>query len=810
MSKQWRNWLVLALFTGLLLYSVNWVLAAWVHLPGVLSVNNSECDLEPRTALSADYNRLAAIWIQGRKVNDGCVSRGTAVLRWVTQNSTQNTWSAPLYFQAEPLSCMVHADVSVRGDTVHVAATVWSPCDELESDSRVVYTTCDLTTGVCAALTNVVAQDGAAGRLLTDVHIEADVQNRPHIVYGQAAHDLTNALIFYTRKLGAAWDTPKQLSPNNESSYRAATAYSNGKIHITWENHRDYKDVHNNTHQNGDVRVISCAEAGACAPFSTVYRSVAPLRLEGTYPLPSIAARDDRVLLVWNVCADLLADPPCERFYLVYVRSDNNGETFSSEPLEVGTNTQIRFINNSTRFYQSSDVTELAGEYATHIRPSVTLDPANLPYVAWHMKQAAGYVISATRAISATADFFTWSDANMGPFGAGLDNRIYPEIALTPYTGAQALHLVYMKTWLEGVWLRSQILYDVQSPARPVFQFLDTTREAGLPEGRMQHIAGQVRLADGTPLSGVAVVYSTTLGGFSVNGFGPTQTIVTSNAQGYVTATLYTNLAGATQVRAWIDSTQDYRWASEEPSDVLTQTWTLAHAPSLATSPGPVMAGDLITAALAYHPYANPLEVGQVWEYTVWWCPAGPNTTPASQQVAGPFTIDMQTWAYENLMLEVPQEVSGTYRLESHNSGLDDLCDDPTSLMAASAPLQASSVVLPGVLLIGNARPYPGEVMTATLQQHPTSSLYDVWWCTNSGKPISQVVVSDVTVDAEGFETVSLQTPLQAQGLYHLESHEADAIGATCGNLTTREAASALIWPRSKILLPLIMRSYKR
>jgi len=809
MTKRWR-WLVGIAVTVVALGGATWALAVWIHLPVRLSASAAVCDVESRTALSENGEWLASAWIQGRQVNNGCVGRGTVVIRWATTELSQTGWSNQT---ALPLpggygtGCFVHTDVALNNNTAHVAATVWAPCNQMNADSVIAYYTCNLSTGVCSSATIVASQSGAENLRFSEAQIVLDSQNRPHIVYGRGDHSLAQGKLFYTRNLGTGWSTPLLISPGSETAYRPSLAASNGRIHIVWENHRDYLDSHGRWRQNGDVRYRYCEEAGTCGNI-TGYPSPTTL-VETTYPIPDIAARDDRVILTWNVCADVDSNPPCEEFYLVYARSNTNGSSFAAQPLEVGTEMELRNITFSSQYYHGSDGDDNpAGEYAAHLNSTVELDPTGLPYLVWQIQQNGGYVITTTHAISATYENFTWAQSSLPQFGDGSDNRVYPSLELTTVDDIQALHIVYMQTWREGIWGRSQVFYDAASPAQPTLRLSYTERTSGLPGGRAQTITAYVEQQDGTGASGVPVVFITTLGSFAYSGYGVSQIQTMTDAQGAATVILYSNQVGTAQVHAWVDSVTDLHQDAEEPGSVLTQTWVFTGTPSLTASPGPVMGGDWITTTISDHPYTDldDLEGGGLpLSYYLWWCPVSASEDPPAQQVGEDFNVGIDTWGRSSI-IQVPFGVDGTYRLETHTDSEGNPCANADTRVASTAEISATSDYPPGALItISNQRPYPNDTMTATLRQHPDGT-YDVWWCTDTGKSVTQVVIEDVVVSDSADVETELYVPTGVSGSYHLESHT-NTLTATCGNMTTYVASSRLtIWPLSKIFLPLVIR----
>jgi hypothetical protein len=808
MNKRWRWWIVGVIVIPVALISATGALAMWLHTLVRLSATTAVCDIEPRAAISPDGNWLASVWIQGRKINNGCVNRGAAVLRWATSTPSQTGWSN-IKNLALPTAyadgCYVHADIALDGSTAHIAATIWSPCDETNADSAIVHYTCDLSNGTCTPATIVTAHLGSEGLRFSDARIVLDSENRPHIVYGQGDHALAQGKLFYTRKLDSTWSPPQLISPSAETAYHPAVAASNGRIHIVWQRHRDYVDTLGRLRQRGDVRYLYCEEAGDCGN-TLIYPSPITL-METTYPVPNVAARGDRVILTWNVCADVDNNPPCEKFYLVYARSDTNGSGFS-QPLEVGTEIQMSLISVSTQYYAGSDdANDPAGEYATHLNAAVALDPDELPYLVWQMQQDDGYVLTTTHAISATSQNFTWSQEGMWQFGDGGDNRVYPSLASTTAGDTQALHVIYMQPWRENQWSRSQVYYDAASPQHLTLHLSYTERTNSLPQERAQTITAYVEQEDGTAVNDVPVTFQTTLGSFEYNGYGASQLQMTTDAQGEATLNLYSNQTGTAQVQAWVDSVANVQWDVGEPGAALTQTWVFSGTPALTTLTEPVMSGQWITATASDHPYtdlADPYGNGEPREYYLWWCPVDAPPDLPVQQIGLDFLVDINTWR-KDLMAQIPYGANGTYRLETHSDSSGSTpCGLTDSLIAASPVLTVTSDYPPGALVaIDNPRPYPDDIMLATLRNHP-DGIYGLWWCTDSGVDIERLVASNVTV-ASAEKDTTLRVPIEVSGLYHLESH-ADDPSAGCGNDATYMASSALIWPYSRVFLPLIIR----
>ncbi len=804
---KWR-WRLGAALVFVMLYGVAHVLAVWWHLPMLLSAPTDVCDIEPRSAISADDGWMASVWIQGRKINNGCVSRGAAMLRWVTTDAAQTGWSNPVALAlptAYASGCFVHTDIALAGSVAHIAATVWSPCEDMNANSAILHYTCNLATGACSPATVAMAQLGTAGLRLSDTRIVLDSLHRPHIVYGRAEHTLAQGRLFYIRNLGSGWSVnPVQLSPTSENAYRPALAASNGRIHVVWQHHRDYVDGLGRLRQRGDVRYRNCAEEGVCNPVIG-YPSPTALT-ETTYPVPNVAARGDRVILTWNVCADVDNNPPCESFYLIYVRSNTNGSGFPAQPLEVGTDMELRFISISTRYYGGSDrLDNPAGEYGMHLSPSVALDPAGLPYLAWQMQQGSGYVLTTTHAISVAeiGQGFVWAEEEMPPSGDGSDNRVYPSLALTASGEAQALHLVYMRTWKDGQWNRSQVNYDVASPARPTVRLNYTERTSALPLERTQVITAHMAQQNGAPISNAPVTIKTTLGSFDPNGYGVSQLQRTTDAQGTATVTLYSNLVGTAQVSAWIDSVINSSWDVGEPGAALTQTWVFSGTPAVNVLSALVEARQWITATVHAHPYADladPYSNGEPLNYFMWWCRTAAPEYPPAQQLGGAFQVDINTWE-RNMLVRVPMGMTGIYHLETHiETGGNAPCGNVDSLVAASATLTATSE--PPSLTVSPGPVMGGQLITTTVRNHPYSTIdgdplnYYLWWCPVAAPtaPLTQQIGEAFQVDSDTWSRTNwtFRAPYGINGTYRLETHNAN-VATPCSDAASRVAVSPLI-----------------
>ncbi len=485
-----RVWVLVLLWGGFVLlliagYQAN---AAYSFKPQYLSDESALCSaVLPRLDMSADGQWMAAVWIQGTRYQRGtelaCRRAGGAMLRWTTGTGAANDWSAPVQIAAghPPTgSCVIHTDVAVTSTTTgqavaHIVATVRDPCfiDSSDQAQRTVlqYYTYALPGGPLSEPEEVVVTYNADHALIRTVRVALDGDGRPHIVYS-VADDYAdpgqeNGKIYYTyQQADGTWyveinpstQAPKPLSDPSTNAFNPEIVWAGGRAHIVWEIHKPSTE---GRALNGDVHYAHCSQDAGCWPDL-------PLPLDTnveTYPYPSVAVQGDRVIVAWNRCVELDSNPPCETFVVLYGRSNDGGETWSTTTSGgkiVGTDQAIgdyvpSLIKNGT------DRTDV--EYVTFMRPVVALDREGYPWVAWQTKVmtsgASVYVITSTYAISATDASFTW--ANPGWYGGDqLLDAVASALAVAHFTtpGKRGEHLLYMRSVMVNGTEMYRIYYD--------------------------------------------------------------------------------------------------------------------------------------------------------------------------------------------------------------------------------------------------------------------------------------------------------------------------------------------------------------
>jgi hypothetical protein len=554
----------------------------------------------------------------------------------------------------------------------------------------------------------------------------------------------------------------------------------------------------------------------ACYPetFPIAFQHPNPELRDATYPRLSIDAHDDTVLFVWNICADVDLDRPCENFRLLYTGSTNNGDSLDPTPKEVRSDLQVNWIDFSAipLIPGSDNWPTLLSSYASHARPSVALDENGLPHVAWHVQTDAGYVISTTYATSGTLGNYEWIDGTTWQIGDGTDARIAPTILDVDHSldTQDALHTFLLKAWQDDVdghpVSRSQIYYDYLGSRRPVLEATQPQAAYTLPQQRVSELRVQAVDAGGFPVPNHPVVFETDHGSFSYQGFGAQSQVGTTDSQGWATASLYTNLAGEANVQVWLDLTTNQVWEVGEPRAYMTRTWTASWTPTLLVHETQVTAGDLITTTLMEHPYESASQPGQAVPYHVWWCPKS-GATGSPSHLLGPINVDIATWGYKDALVQIPATADGTYYIETRSASEATPCS-ATDRVAIAQDVSVTAAPIPTQdpwLSIDDNEPKAGGTVMVGVHNHPAAT-YGIWWCpANDEAAQVEQQVGTAVIQGGGDISTPVQVPIGVSGLYRLESH---TVGGYCGNTSTRQCSSTLLAPFSGVFLPLISRGH--
>ncbi|MBN1259456.1 MAG: Ig-like domain-containing protein, partial [Anaerolineae bacterium] len=235
-----------------------------------------------------------------------------------------------------------------------------------------------------------------------------------------------------------------------------------------------------------------------------------------------------------------------------------------------------------------------------------------------------------------------------------------------------------------------------------------------LPDEREHLVIATVRDPLGQAVSGAQVTFRTSGGSFDYSGIGNTSATRYTGVDGAARIFAYTNRPRAAAIEAWLDYNGDGDIDADEPYDDAVKIWE-ATGPYLVVSdynPEPLywLAIDLMD-----HPFDdNP--------YSLWWCPI--SGTVITEQMAFPVDVAIDTWDAEGIAVQVPEGVTGFYRIESHiGDGGGNACGAGT-LVAYSSPIQIAD--LPPDLIISHMEIDPAVVASGVAPGRPITIIMEI------------------------------------------------------------------------------------
>lgn len=460
------GWTYFSIALGLLCFAALWLLpyqSSWANPePGVQLSRGTSCtSVKPRAVLSADGIWLAAVWIEGDASSGQCRDSGRAVLRRAQRSDTGYTWQEPqtlIEGQANANSaCITHVDIQVRGSTAHLVTARRNPCLGDNPISSLQYFTCELPTGTCTAPETALSNT-SVGQLIPNAELYVDDSGAPHVVYSLSSLGIVGSgEIYYLRKSGGSWtEAPgTNLSTGmwigsqfvDYPAHAPRVAGSGNRLHVVW-------DAHAPSGKGLPIYRYCRADDGIC-PVEGGPRRINPQWAGdmGTYALPIIAARGNRVLTIWHYCSeDPYVGPFCDRFQLIYSRSDNNGDTFI-QPLDAGDAVGGGWPYDPGSGFPSTDAG--TATYNNQLQPALALDANGRPWVAWHAANNStysAYMITTTLATGEAGPAFTW--AHQPGWHLGQNNleraRVNPVLLIPHQPATPSAHLIYMAKSASG------------------------------------------------------------------------------------------------------------------------------------------------------------------------------------------------------------------------------------------------------------------------------------------------------------------------------------------------------------------------
>jgi hypothetical protein len=368
--------------------------------PTNLSVNDSLKSLRTDAGVSPDGDRVAVVWVE--EIAEVDRDRGSVWLRWASE-SDEGGWSSKVpVFSGSFQECAVEAAVAVTGTTAHVVYSAWSPCIENTTQTVISYTTCLLTAqGGCGAVQTIVSAFSVPPipPRLSSVDLALDGGGVPHIVYVQL-DDMGSIATVYHR--GGISQSDEAIPGSIGNSLDPAIAWSDGEVHVVWEDGEDFEIMYNRRTETGwDPSATSLSREGGDSDY---------------HPRnPDIAAQEGYAVATWDWSWPLPGET-VESFIVAYTRLLSDTQEWTPV-FEVGTqggavvpvaDEGLYYAYTPAYTYTSSRGAQdpLSLDY---LRPSVTLNKLGMPAVAWHAKDT-DYDIRYSRALS-MVETLSWGSA---------------------------------------------------------------------------------------------------------------------------------------------------------------------------------------------------------------------------------------------------------------------------------------------------------------------------------------------------------------------------------------------------------------
>ena len=417
----------------------------FLHVRFDLSQTASLISAYPDLAVSANGNRVAAVWTEGYSAN---TFKGHVYLR--TASETGGGWGSRIrVFTGTADMCAYRAAVAITETTAHVAYVVFNDTCNDPKWVYLRYGTCSLASGQCGNWQDVYTErSDQTGYLITHVDIALGEGGAPHVVWGQYKKDETVGNIMYSTRSGAGWSSGQYVNlAEGRISRKPAIAWADDYVHVAWEA------------EGGDgYAIMYRRREDESGKWDNNVVPVVPPRLGPPLGNPDVAAGAGHIFVVWDWCVEESNDR-CLRYNVVYARSNLSGTWAFSDWREVGT-------GNSTGWedYYSTDVVDALpdkAQYLLDLNPSVVLNRTGWPTVVWHADRSEGmytdYAIYYSYAITGTATDAVWVTRTVLSEGQPtmLGRAVVGVGELRP--GEQHLHVAYMGKLSTGAW---DVYYD--------------------------------------------------------------------------------------------------------------------------------------------------------------------------------------------------------------------------------------------------------------------------------------------------------------------------------------------------------------
>ena len=418
-------------------------------------------------AVSLTGDRVVVVW--GEEYTDTLADAetpprfGSVLLRWAS-GGTVSSWHDPVtIFTGSLQACASGARVAVTGTTAHIAYIVRRPCS-VSLRSEVVYRPYSL--GGELGESHLITFTEQPDALFSDVDVAVDGQGNPHFVYlyRWVEAQQEESRVFYRALSGGVLEAQEQVSDGKAE--HPVIACDGAVVHAVWE---DLAEVGALIYRR---RVDGWEKETVDLAYNRGNEDDRPRN-------PAVAARDGRVVVVWDWRWTGLSIP--DQYALAYaIYLPEVGDWLRAR--EVGTDVNLR-LSDPEHTYTSTGRIDWPSAHMWYLRPAVALDGEGRPAVVWHVNQGPidlgnlDYDVMFIRAQTVTASGVSWlTPTVLVPNSGAVLHAASAVVAMAPvsptlahvaymYNGTQALGYGEWETYYVGV-------SDQEPPERPEKVFL--------------------------------------------------------------------------------------------------------------------------------------------------------------------------------------------------------------------------------------------------------------------------------------------------------------------------------------------------
>jgi hypothetical protein len=451
--------LVPLLITGLMLLALVGLIQAAGYFGHKTNMSRTSDRRSAYPDIAANGTYVAVVWSEGYASGSPAYIKhyGPVYLRYTTDIS-KSFWSKIAVHNSNTASNNSRDPRIALVPGSPVAHIVWANHDESHGGihvqfNRLLYKTCNLNNGSCAATPEVVANTTSDSVIFSSPDVAVDGSSgKAHVVWVRSEGG-TNS-VYYRRLDGSS---PELVAPN---ASQPVIAVSNGYVHVAW---LSGDQISYNRKRVGDDTW------GTPITFS---------RLRSGNP--AIDAINNIVYLVW----DYRQEGTTDNYAIVYAFSTNNGSSWN----EGGVSYDLPSRDTDPPEYRASPSdgnSSPGGGYSTGLQPDVTLaisGPNILAHVVWHQYRKI------TSGEDPTVEYFDiwyssgnhsmgWTDPEINLTG---DSHQHQRWTLEPVIAIGSdshVHVAYMQTSQDAgtdeTWL-SDVYYDGYIEATNKFMYLPT------------------------------------------------------------------------------------------------------------------------------------------------------------------------------------------------------------------------------------------------------------------------------------------------------------------------------------------------